>query len=97
MSKDEVAACLFCGEEVAFEDFAHYHSEGPGGPCPECEDGILAFVLLNNDEGRFVCPKCGFEAEESHNTSCGRCGKEYWDEDGSPMCDDCWSEIMSKD
>ena len=97
VSRDETAACLFCGEEVAFEDLAHYHSEGPAGPCPECEEGILAFVLLNNDEGRFVCPKCGFETEENRNTSCGRCGKEYWNEDGSPMCDDCWSEIMNKD
>lgn len=97
VTKDEVAACLFCGEEVTFEDLAHHHSEGSAGPCPDCEDGVLALVLLNNDEARFVCTKCGFETEESHNTECGGCGKVYWNENGSPMCDDCWSELMSKD
>lgn len=96
VARDETVVCLFCGEELAFADLAD-RSEGPAGPCPECEDGVLAFVLLNNEEGRFVCPKCGFETSQSFNTSCGRCGKEYWNEDGSPICDDCWSELMEKD
>ena len=94
---DEVAACLFCGEEVTFADLAYHHSEGPAGPCPDCEDGVLAFVLLNNEEGRFVCAKCGLETDENHNTECGGCGEVYWNEDGSPMCDNCWSHLMSKD
>jgi hypothetical protein len=72
-------------------------SEGSGGTCPECEEEELGFVLLNNDEGRFVCPKCGFESEQSLNKECSRCGQEYWDtEDDSPMCRGCWSDVMRK-
>ena len=97
VSRDENAACLFCGNEVGFEIIADYNSEGSAGPCPDCDDGVLAFVLLNNDEGRFVCPKCGFETGENFNTSCVRCGKEFWTVDESPTCDDCWSVIMEKD
>ncbi|MCX5884426.1 MAG: hypothetical protein NT096_00690 [Proteobacteria bacterium] len=76
VSRDDTAVCLFCGEEVEFTELAD-HSEGPGGPCPECEDCTLAFVLLNNDEGRFVCPKCGFETEHNFNSEYGRYGEEY--------------------
>ena len=97
VSTDDTATCLFCGEEVTFEDLAEHRTEIPAGPCPEFEAEVLAFVLLNNDEGRFVCPKCGFEIEESRNTTCGGCGEGYWDEHGSPMCDNCWSELTSKD
>jgi hypothetical protein len=91
------AICLFCGSEVAFTDLAEYHSEGTSGPCPECNDGVLAFVLLNNEQGRFVCPICGFETDENRNTFCCRCGKQYWNNNDSSICDDCWSEIMKKE
>jgi primosomal protein N' len=93
---DEGVVCLFCGNELDFVDLAE-HSEGSLGPCPECDDGILAFVLLNNDEGRVICPKCGFETEENFNEECGRCGKEFWNKDGDPMCRECWSELLKKD
>jgi hypothetical protein len=94
---DESAACLFCGEEISFEDLAHYNSEGPVGPCPDCDDGVLALVVLNNDEAQLVCVRCGFEPDENLNTDCSRCGETYWNENGSPMCDDCWSALMEKD
>lgn len=96
VSREESAFCLFCGEVVPFDDLVHFN-EGTAGPCPSCDEGTLVFVLLNNEDGRFVCARCGFETAESHNTSCGRCGREYWDEDGSPICADCWSELMERD
>lgn len=97
VSKDNMALCLFCGEECSFYNLAIEHSEGPGGPCPECEEGTLAFVLLNNEEGRFACARCGFETEHNLNVSCTSCGKEFWSTDGSPMCHDCWSHLMEND
>lgn len=58
--RDDRAACLFCGQEYSFCELAEF-SEGRGGPCPQCEDGSLAFVLFNNEEGQFICVRCGFE------------------------------------
>lgn len=82
--------CLFCGYETSFEELADY-SEGPGGPCPECEVGYLGLILYNNEDGEFICVKCGYKCESSHNVECGRCGEVYWDEDGeSIMCENCW-------
>jgi len=97
VSGDDAALCLFCGEDCAFDDLAANHSEGPAGPCPQCEEATLAFVLLNNEEGRFACVRCGFETEHNLNTSCTRCGKEFWNDGGSPMCGDCWSHLIEKD
>lgn len=97
VSRDEEAVCLFCGVGCSFEDLATQHSEGPGGPCPECEEGMLAFVLLNNDEGRFVCVRCGFETEQDLNSSCPSCGEYFWNDGGYPMCDNCRSHLMEKD
>lgn len=98
ISKGDIAACLFCGQEVTFKELADYRSEGAAGSCPLCEDSVLAVVLLNNEESRLVCPKCGLEPNEDYNTECSRCGREYWDEDeDTPICGDCWEEIMNKD
>lgn len=95
--RGDVVECLFCGQEVTFEDLVYHNSEGPGGPCPSCGDGTLAFVTYTNDDGAFVCVKCGFESEENFNVECSRCGNVYWNEDDSPMCAECWSDVTSKD
>jgi hypothetical protein len=97
VAEDEKAVCLFCGEECLFEDLAAERSETPSGLCPECEGRTLALLLLNNDEGRLVCVRCGFEAERDRNTTCSGCGSEFWSEDGSSMCDNCWSFVLDKD
>lgn len=96
VSRDSDALCVFCGESWEFSELAEY-SEGSGGQCPECENGVLGFILLNNEEGRFVCARCGFETERNFNTECMRCGQEFWNEAGSPVCSDCWSQLVEKD
>jgi len=94
--RDDRACCLFCGEEYSLDELAEI-AEGRGGPCPQCEGGSLAFVLLNNDEGKFVCVRCGFETSENHNISCVHCGTVFWSEDGFLLCDDCWENLLAED
>ena len=88
--------CLFCGQETSFDDLAD-RSEGPGGLCPQCEVGYLGLILYNNEEGEFICVKCGFKCESSYNVECGRCGEVYWDEDGEGiMCENCWDITVNQ-
>ena len=93
---DDAVCCLFCGYETTFEDLSHT-SEGPGGPCPECEQGHLGFILYTNDDGEFICVKCGYTTDYSHNDECTRCGKVFWNETGESMCDECWEYIANQD
>ncbi len=86
--------CLFCENEFEIEDIA-YNSEGYGGPCPECDDGHLGFVLHNNEEGEFVCVACGFRSDRNYNFECARCGRVFWNLGDDPLCSDCWAEIMN--
>ena len=72
------------------------NSDGVTGPCPNCDHGVLAIIVLNNDEALLVCVRCGFEPDENLNRECSRCGNIYWNEDGSPMCDECWTSVMEQ-
>lgn len=85
--------CLFCGHEMTFKELADTCSEGSGGPCPECLEGELALILYNNDDGEFICVKCGFKTQHSYNRDCSICGNVFWDEDGSDMCEACSDSI----
>lgn len=89
------AKCLYCGASMSFAALAEA-TDGPGGPCPQCEIGVLGFVLSTNEDGRFVCVSCGFAAEESLNIRCNRCGVEFWCDGQPPYCSTCWSEIVEK-
>lgn len=93
--RDDRAFCLFCGEEYSLDELAEI-GEGRGGPCPQCEGGSLTFVLFNNEEGQFVCVRCGFEASHDHNISCAYCGTKFWSEDGFPICGDCWENLLEE-
>lgn len=84
--------CLFCGSEMSFKELADY-SEGQGGPCPECSEGELALILYNNEDGEFICTKCGFKTGYSYNRDCSICENVFWDEAGSDMCEACWDSI----
>jgi hypothetical protein len=88
--------CLFCGYRTSFEELA-LCSEGPGGPCPVCKIGYLGLILYNNEDGEFICAKCGFCCDVSYNVGCGRCGENYWDETGERiMCDNCWDTTVNQ-
>lgn len=93
---DNRIKCLFCGFKTNVEDLSNY-SDGPGGPCPKCDGGFLGFVVYNNDEGEYICVKCGFKSQFSYNVVCSRCGQIYWDEEGdSIMCEDCWEIVLKE-
>lgn len=83
--------CLFCGGEYTFAELAE-HSDGAGGPCPQCAIGALGFVLFNNDDGQFVCVYCGFRCDHNYNMRCSICGETFWSADGSLVCPDCWEQ-----
>jgi hypothetical protein len=93
--KDGNTICLFCGQECDFSELAEM-SEGTGGPCPECGNGELGFILFNNEEGVFACVKCGFETPKSLNTKCTGCGHEFWNESASSLCKSCLDRAIDK-
>ena len=95
VSKGDHVLCLFCGEEWAFRDLTE--NEGSGRQCPLCDEGTLSLVLLNNEEGQLVCVSCGFETEHNLNTECTSCGREFWNDDESSRCADCWSHLVDSD
>jgi hypothetical protein len=83
--------CKFCGAKFSYNDVANY-SGGNGGSCPECENGRLAFVVYNSEEGEFICTKCGFKSDYSYNVQCTSCQNTYWDENGNDdyLCESCY-------
>ena len=85
---DSTAKCLFCTSEIDIDELA-MNSEGPGGPCPECEYGRLGFVLHNNEDGEFVCVLCGFQTDRDYNDTCDNCGEVFWNPSEMPLCEDC--------
>ena len=94
--KGDHALCLFCGEEWACRDLAE-SNQRPGGQCPLCDEGNLSFVLLNNEEGHFVCVSCGFATAQNLNTECTSCGREFWNDNESLKCNDCYFQLGDKD
>lgn len=84
----ECAICLFCGIESTFQELAD-NSEGPGGPCPECEIGVLGFIAYSNEDGEFMCTKCGFSSDYNYNKECLRCENVFWSNKGESFCSDC--------
>ena len=92
---DSMVACLFCGNQFTFQELAEY-SEDICGRCPDCEIGYLGLILYNNEDGEYICTRCGFTSEYCYNKECGRCGEIYWDEEGSPMCPNCWQITLEQ-
>ena len=88
--------CLYCGAQTTIEDLADY-SEGPGGPCPNCGDGFLGFILYNNEDGDFICTKCGYKTAHNYNDECTSCGSTFWNKNGDIMCKDCWRRLAEKE
>jgi len=84
--------CLFCGFKTTIPELAESF-EGSGGPCPECDGGQLCFILYNNEEGEFVCVKCGFATDHDYNQQCSRCGRVFWNKAGAAICPPCWKEV----
>ena len=87
--------CKFCGAEFTYEDMARYASNGYGGPCPQCDNGALAYLEMSSEAGEFICTKCGFSSERNFNIVCSSCGNTYWDENGgkSYLCQACKDSI----
>ena len=99
-SDDPCARCLFCGHEyVDLEDLVNARSEGEMGDCPECENGMLGFILYNNEDGEVFCVRCGFKTDRSYWTDCTRCGHSFWQEapEGIDICPACWDYVTSGD
>jgi len=96
--QESLPVCLFCGASTTSRVLASC-SEADMGPCPDCADGRLGFVLCNNDEGCVMCVLCGFRSESGHNRTCDYCGKAFWDEtgDGIDICSDCYEAKMDDD
>jgi hypothetical protein len=96
--RDGVPRCLFCGAETDARELAAY-GESDDGPCPNCEDGRLSFILMNNEEGYSVCVLCGFRATAGGNRTCGYCGQVFWDDDdeGIDVCSDCFAAKLGDD
>jgi hypothetical protein len=92
---DDHAQCLYCGEEGTLEEFAARDSELPVEECPQCGTQSLAFVLYNNEDGEFVCVKCGFKAKSIQY--CWECGAGFVAEEGETLCQDCWDYKLSRD
>lgn len=86
--------CKFCGAEFSYQDMAEC-SDGNGGPCPKCDNGALGYLAYNNEEGEFICTKCGFISDYCHNVECSSCGNIYWDENGGEnyLCEACHKSI----
>ena len=94
--KTECAICLFCGIEATFQELAE-GSEGSGGPCPECEIGVLGFIAYSNEDGEFICTNCGFTSDYDYNKECLRCSEVFWSNKGESFCGDCLFAFQEAD
>jgi len=95
--RDGIPECLFCGATAEARELARY-GEADEGPCSNCENGRLTFLLVNNDEGYTVCVLCGYR-ESGQKRTCSYCGESFWDDDpeGLDVCPDCLSYRLAKD
>lgn len=48
-TKIDELCCKFCGAEFSYKDMASYASEGYFGPCPECNNGALAYLVPDRE------------------------------------------------
>ena len=53
--------CLYCLKEFSVEDLCFFEDEVDH--CPKCGHKTFGFVLYNNDEGEFICIRCGHRQE----------------------------------
>ena len=55
--------CKFCGAGFSYKDMASFASDGYSGPCPECENGALAFLSEVGDQGgEYILPNVVLQA-----------------------------------
>ena len=89
--------CKFCGEKFTYKDMARYLSNGYYGPCPECENGAMAFLKISGDLGDYICTKCGFTSDCNFNIQCTSCENIFWDENGGEhyLCEACHNSIYN--
>ena len=67
-----VVRCQFCRRDADPHRLAAINSEGDVEDCPECYiEQTFAFVLLNNEQGMWVCFSCGIYGD--HYERCIRC------------------------
>ena len=85
--------CHFCYYEISARELAEDKSESSIDTCPECGLEALGLAIYNNEEAGWHCYFCGQDFDTiSH---CSECGEAF--EGEGPMCDSCWSHLLSKD
>lgn len=62
---DDVAKCLFCGDEISLIELAENIAESGVEFCPECGEETFVFILYNNEEGDWICVSCGFKSNNN--------------------------------
>ena len=89
---DNEPHCLFCNYTTSSNDLAYDISEGIVETCPECSGEFLAFVLVDGEEGRWICTSCG-ETDRDYER-CYRCDQLMIGK--GAFCEECVEWIMEK-